>query len=513
MVTRRSPLRPPAKPRPRPRAEQDRPGRGDRGDGAVRRPRGPAREDTGPAAARASRSSRERREHDESREPRDGNEYRAPYEPRLGPVVVDHLSWLLGAVLRFDGPADAIMSRFFKEHPTLGSRDRSLIAEACFHALRHYATLKWMLQPAPIARAPRLAALVTLARQHGLDALGPRELRGDQRAVSNALALDLRTVPGAVRAELPLWLYAKIVEQYPDAETLFGAMTEAAPLDLRVNGMKADRDQVLAELRSGTREHAPIDAMPTRYSPEGIRLTEKPALTRWGVYRDGLVEVQDEGSQLIARLLAPRRGEMVVDFCAGAGGKTLALGSLMRSSGRIYAFDIHAKRLAGFGPRLKRSGLSNVHPAAIASENDPKVKRLAGKIDRVLVDAPCSGSGTLRRNPDLKWRFDEAELARVNAVQHSVLRAAARLVRPGGRLVYATCSLLTVENQQVIERFLHEHPDFVAVPAADVLAQQGIVIDDADRFAPYFVMLPHLHGTDGFFGAVLERRRASAERA
>jgi 16S rRNA (cytosine967-C5)-methyltransferase len=164
-------------------------------------------------------------------------------------------------------------------------------------------------------------------------------------------------------------------------------------------------------------------------------------------------------------------------------------------------------------PRLKRSGLSNVHPAAIASENDPKVKRLAGKIDRVLVDAPCSGSGTLRRNPDLKWRFDEAELARVNAVQHSVLRAAARLVRPGGRLVYATCSLLTVENQQVIERFLQEHPEFVALPAAEVLAQQGITIDHADRFAPYFVMLPHLHGTDGFFGAVLERRRAASGRA
>jgi 16S rRNA (cytosine967-C5)-methyltransferase len=179
----------------------------------------------------------------------------------------------------------------------------------------------------------------------------------------------------------------------------------------------------------------------------------------------------------------------------------------MRSSGRIYAFDINAKRLAGFGPRLKRSGLSNVHPAAIATENDPKVKRLAGKIDRVLVDAPCSGSGTLRRNPDLKWRFDETELARVNAVQGDVLRAAARLLRPGGRLVYATCSLLAQENQQVIEDFLRGQDEFHAVPAAEVLAAQGVDIDHAARFAPYFVMLPHLHGTDGFFAAVIERRR------
>ena len=436
---------------------------------------------------------------------------RNPNEPRITAVIVDHLSWLLGLVLRFDGPADAIMSRFFKEHPLLGSRDRSLIAEACFHALRHYATLRWQLQPAVAVRAPRLAALVTLARQHGIAALRPRELRGDERAVRNALSIDLATAPAAVRSEMPLWLHAAVTAQYADADPLLAALTEPAPLDLRVNGLKAGRDVVLAALRSATREHAPIDAEPTRFSPEGIRLYEKPGLTRWALYRDGLIEVQDEGSQLIARLVAPRRGEMVVDFCAGAGGKTLALGSLMRSSGRIYAFDINAKRLAGFGPRLKRSGLSNVHPAAIHSENDPKVKRLAGKIDRVLVDAPCSGSGTLRRNPDLKWRFDEAELARVNQVQGSVLRAAARLVKPGGRLVYATCSLLAAENQDVVEQFLRENAQFQPVAAAGILAQQGIGIDHAERFAPYFVMLPHLHGTDGFFAAVLERRRAAVE--
>jgi len=442
-----------------------------------------------------------------SRADDDDDPLRNPNEPRITAVVVDHLSWLLNEVLRFDGPADAIMSRFFKQHPLLGSRDRSLIAEACFHALRHFATLKWLLQPAVAVRAPRLAALVTLARQHGLTALGPREMRGDERAVRNAIAVDLSTVPGAIRAEVPLWLYASVTAQYDDAEALLAALTEPAPLDLRVNGIKAGRDEVLAELRSATREHAPTDAEPTRFSPEGIRLYEKPALTRWALYRDGCIEVQDEGSQLIARLLAPRRGEMVADFCAGAGGKTLALGSLMRSSGRIYAFDINAKRLTGLGPRLKRSGLSNVHPAAIHSENDPKVKRLAGKIDRVLVDAPCSGSGTLRRNPDLKWRFDEAELARVNQVQRSVLRAAARLVKPGGRLVYATCSLLAVENQEVVEQFLRDNHQFILVPAAEILAQQGIDIDLAARFAPYFVVLPHLHGTDGFFAAVLERRR------
>jgi 16S rRNA (cytosine967-C5)-methyltransferase len=425
---------------------------------------------------------------------------------RVTSLVVDHLAALLGLVLRFDGPADAIMSRYFKQHSNLGQRDRGLIAEATFHALRRLATLGWIMQPAHPARAPRLAALVTLARQHGLEALDGRVLRGDERAVRNALAIITANAPSAVRAEVPLWLFQRVTAQYHDAEPLLAALIESAPLDLRVNSLKAERADVLAELTQARHERAPVAATATPYSPDGIRLREKPPITRWPVYQDGLVEVQDEGSQLIARLVAPKRGEMVADFCAGAGGKTLALGSLMRSTGRLYAFDVNAKRLAGLGPRLKRSGLSNVHPAAIATATDARVKRLTRKLDRVLVDAPCSGSGTLRRNPDLKWRFDQAELERVNGVQGDVLQAASRLVKPGGRLVYATCSLLALENQEVIESFLGEEPDFKVVEAAKILSAQGIEIDHAARFAPWFVMLPHLHGTDGFFAAVLERR-------
>jgi 16S rRNA (cytosine967-C5)-methyltransferase len=420
--------------------------------------------------------------------------------PRVTGLVIDSVAEALATILRFDGPADMLMSRFFRQHHTLGSRDRGLVAEAIFHALRRYATLGWIMQPAQPARAPRLAALVTLARQHGIDALDPRALRGDATAVKHALAVNLATAPASVRAELPYWLYAVITRQYPDADALIEAMTAPAPLDLRVNSLKADRGEVLEELRA---HHVGVE--PARHSPDGLRLAEKPGLTQWPAYREGRIEVQDEGSQLIARLVHPRRGDMVVDFCAGAGGKTLALGALMRSSGRLYAFDVNEKRLTGLGPRLKRSGLSNVHPVAIRNETDARVKRLNGKCDRVLVDAPCSGSGTLRRNPDLKWRFSESELARVNEVQHSVLRAAARLLKPGGRLVYATCSLLERENQQVIEAFLADLPQFQIVPAATVLRAQRIEVDHLARFAPYFVMLPHLHATDGFFAAVLER--------
>jgi len=426
---------------------------------------------------------------------------------RVTSQVVDSLSGLLGQLLRFEGPADAIMSRHFRADRQLGSRDRSVVAEAAFDALRRLASLRWVMQTADPARAPRLAALIVLARQHGIESLAPRALRGDERAVKGALEIKLRHAPQAVQAEVPQWLLRRATEQYPDAAELLAALAQPAPLDLRVNTLKSDRTAVLAELCSATRIHAPLLAQATRYSPDGIRLPEKPALTRWPLYRDGLIEVQDEGSQLVARLVAPRRGEMVVDFCAGAGGKTLALGALMRSTGRIYAFDIHARRLAGLGPRLARSGLSNVHPAAIASENDPRVKRVAGKIDRVLVDAPCSGTGTLRRNPDLKWRVDEQELPRLNEVQRAVLAGAARLLKPGGRLVYSTCSILAQENEQLVANFLSDQPQFEVLDGAQILLAQGIALDFASRFSPWFVMLPHLHGSDGFFAAVLERRQ------
>jgi len=429
-----------------------------------------------------------------------------PYA-RVTSQVVDSLTALLTLLLQFEGPADAIMSRHFKADRQLGSRDRSMVAEAAFDALRHLASLRWVMQTADPARAPRLAALIVLARQYGLDSIAPRALRGDERAVKGALETKLGHAPPAVQAEVPQWLLEKVTAQYPDATELFAALAMPAPLDLRVNTLKADRAGILTELCSATRLHAPLPARATPYSPDAIRLQEKPALTRWPLYQDGLIEVQDEGSQLVARLVAPKRGEMVVDFCAGAGGKTLALGALMRSTGRIYAFDVHARRLAGLGPRLSRSGLSNVHPAAIASENDLRVKRLSGKIDRVLVDAPCSGTGTLRRNPDLKWRFDASELERLNGVQLAVLGGAARMLKPGGRLVYSTCSVLEQENQGIVAQFLAAHPDFSVVEAAPILAAQDIIIDHAARFAPWFVMLPHLHASDGFFAAVLERRR------
>ncbi len=331
-----------------------------------------------------------------------------------------------------------------------------------------------------------------------------RELAGvlsesESKWLAQAKAVKIEDLPPAVRLDLPDWLYDELMAQFPadEVERLAAGLNQPAPLDLRVNAMRAGRPEVLARLLADG-----LPAAACRYSPLGIRLVGKPALSKHPLFVDGSIEVQDEGSQLLGFLLQPKRGEMVADFCAGAGGKTLLLGALMRSQGRLYAFDIAERRLARLKPRLARSGLSNVHPVRIESERDTKIKRLAGKLDRVLVDAPCSGVGTLRRNPDLKWRQTPASVAELGAKQVAILAAAASLVKAGGRLVYATCSVLEAENEVVVQAFLAQHPEFVVCSAQEILARQEIAIDIGERLQ----LLPHRHGTDAFYAVVMERR-------
>jgi 16S rRNA (cytosine967-C5)-methyltransferase len=277
-------------------------------------------------------------------------------------------------------------------------------------------------------------------------------------------------------------------------------MNTGAGLDLRVNTFKAKRDDVQAAFKAEG-----INALPTPYSPIGLRIAGKPALHKLDVFMRGDVEVQDEGSQLLALMLGAKRGEMVADFCAGAGGKTLALGAEMRNTGRLYAFDTSGHRLASLKPRLARSGLSNVYPAQIAHERDERIKRLAGKLDRVLVDAPCSGLGTLRRNPDLKWRQTPQSVEELRVKQAAILASASRLLKPGGRLVYATCSLLDAENEEIAQAFSTER-EFQIVPALDVLTKAHVGQADTLVRGDFLRLWPHRHGTDGFFAAVWERR-------
>ncbi|GAA4001799.1 RsmB/NOP family class I SAM-dependent RNA methyltransferase [Comamonas faecalis] len=418
-------------------------------------------------------------------------------------ALLDACAELLQQVLTFEHPADAVVSRYFRNHRSLGPRERATLAETAYTVLRRKLLFEQLARSGNGPRERRLAILGFAGPRDFLkSALTPQERAwvDDCDAVSEADLLEPQ------RHNLPQWLAEPLKAQLgADFWPLAESLQQQAPLDLRVNLLKAKREEVRKELAQ-----AGIEAVATPYSPWGLRVQGKPALNRLDAFTRGAVEVQDEGSQLLALLLDARRGEMVVDFCAGAGGKTLAIGAQMRNTGRLYAFDVSGHRLDALKPRLARSGLSNVHPAALAHERDERVKRLAGKIDRVLVDAPCSGLGTLRRNPDLKWRQSPQAVQELCAKQAAILASAARLVKSGGRLVYATCSVLPGENEAIAEAFGAAHADFTPLAAGDLLAQlkvEGAVGlcsggEDGQR---YLRLWPHRHQTDGFFAAVWQR--------
>ena len=401
-------------------------------------------------------------------------------------------------VRRFDVPADNGLRSFFRAHPEMGQQDRAFVAEGVFALLRRMRSLEALAATAE----PRKLAIAVLVREQGRSL---RDLEPALRSADEAFLREFKSrlhdpLPPAVAHDLPDWLWDRLGHAYGETErvALARAWLAPAPFDLRVNAVKTTRDAALAALGEDG-----FAATPTPYSPLGIRVAGRANLAQHPWLADGRLEVQDEGSQLVGYVMAPKRSDMVVDFCAGAGGKTLLLGALMRSQGRLYAFDVAQKRLSNLTPRLKRSGLSNVHPQVLTSERDTKVKRLAGKIDRVLVDAPCTGFGTLRRNPDLKWRQAESSVAELAAKQASILAAAATLVKPGGRLVYATCSVLPDENEAIVAQFLAGHPGFAPGNAAADLARANIALDTG----PTLQLFPHRHGCDGFFAAVLERSR------
>lgn len=415
---------------------------------------------------------------------------------RFTPALFAHAEAVLGLVLKFAHPADAVVSHYFREHRQLGHADRGFVAETVFAVLRRLRSLRARCGEQASPRQLLLATLV-LVRGWNQRELAPVLKASEESWLAGVRAGSDHDLAPAAACDLPDWLYERLHARFSTEEMLVlaRALNQPAPLDLRVNTLKTNRQALLDKLQA---EGIACEATP--YSPLGIRLRDKPALAKHPLFLDGSFEVQDEGSQLLGLLLEAKRGEMVVDFCAGAGGKTLLLGALMKNSGRLYAFDVSDKRLANLKPRLARSGLSNVHPGRIEHERDLKIKRLAGKADRVLVDAPCSGLGTLRRNPDLKWRQSENSVVELTAMQASILDSAATLVKPGGRLVYATCSLLTAENADVVQAFLDRHPQFVLRPAYEILARHDIVIDGG-----MLQLLPHRHNTDGFFAAVLER--------
>jgi 16S rRNA (cytosine967-C5)-methyltransferase len=415
-------------------------------------------------------------------------------------ALLEACAELVAQVLKFDHPADAVVSRYFRENRSLGPRERATLAETVYTVLRRKLFFDHL---APSGSGPRQRRMAILGFHGPRDFLKSALTEQEKAWLDQCDAIRPQDLLDRHRHNLPEWLVAPLKEQlgegfWPLAESL----NHPAPLDLRVNALTDKREDVRREL-----ERAGIQCQPTPYSPWGLRLSDKPAINKLDAFARGAIEVQDEGSQLLALLLDAKRGEMVVDFCAGAGGKTLAIGAAMRSTGRLYAFDTSAHRLDALKPRLARSGLSNVHPAAIAHERDDRIKRLAGKIDRVIVDAPCSGLGTLRRNPDLKWRQSPEAVQEMTAKQAAILQSAARLLKPGGRLVYATCSLLRQENEDIAAAFGAAHPEFSALSAGEVLANlkvadAGALCSGGEDGRQVLRLWPHRHATDGFFAAL-----------
>jgi len=414
-------------------------------------------------------------------------------------TLLDAEAELVRRVLRFEHSAERVVADFVRELPALGARDRRVVADGVFALLRKLPLFRHLAASGQGPLERRLAILAWRGDERALQAA----LNERERAwLGRCRAVDASSLPEALRHNLPDWLAEPLRRRLGDELWPWVEATDApAPLDLRVNALKGERAQAIEQLAGEG-----IEAAPTPHSPLGLRVVGKPALERGGAFASGLVEVQDEGSQLLALLVGARRGETVVDFCAGAGGKTLALGAQMRGTGRLYALDVSGHRLAALQPRLARSGLGNVHPMQIAHERDERIERLAGKVDRVLVDAPCTGSGTLRRHPDLKWRQNDASLAALAASQRAILASAACLLKRGGRLVYATCSVLAAEGEDVADDFERASGDvFVRVAAEDAL-RRAHVADAASLVEGERLRLwTHRHATDGFFAALWER--------
>ena len=407
--------------------------------------------------------------------------------------------WLLSLaaleqVLEGGRPADAALQQLFRENRQCGSRDRALVSELVYRVLRGLRRLQ--AQAGDGASPAMLAAAALIAE--GFDALRLQDwgLAGAEALAEKLRAFDPASLGEAERSNVPDDIYARWCRQYGDAEAraLAQALNGEASVDLRVNPMRADREQARRRLLEEG-----LPAEPTPLSPLGLRLARRVPLQNSASFREGWIEPQDEGSQLIALLLAARPGETIVDFCAGAGGKTLALGAQLQGRGELIACDISASRLQRLLPRLQRMGLGGVRIQPLRDEHDPVMNADLGRVDAVLVDAPCSGTGTWRRNPEL--RLQRPDWAALQAQQRSILQSASRLLRPGGRLVYATCSLMAEENDEVEQDFLAANPSFEPQSAQALLQPQGVPYE-----GEVLRLLPHRHGTDGFYAAAFRRK-------
>lgn len=424
---------------------------------------------------------------------------------------------LLDKILTSQAPADGVVTAYFRQAKYMGSNDRRVISELVYQILRRYEELIWYLQSVPLEKS-NLGRFLVLAYAHQIlnysiaqienlcqkdnhNKFGIKDLSSLEYMLLNDMdRLKAQEMPVAVRLNVPAWIL-------PLLETTFGyqlsdavqALNQPAPLDLRINCLKTNRETVLTQLLAEG-----FKATPTPWSPIGIRLTERRPLSGHPLWKNGDIEVQDEGSQLLSLLTDTKPGMAVIDYCAGAGGKTLAMAANMENRGRIVATDVAEWRLKRARERLRRAGVNNVEFRTLDEESTHKwLKRQSGRFDRVLIDAPCSGSGTWRRNPDIKRRFTKEDLQELILKQQEILNRAAPLTKPGGRLIYATCSLFKDENDNQITKFIAAHPNFHLIPISTIW--EGVLGTTCPSPKDTLQLTPHLHNVDGFFMAVLER--------
>ncbi|MGI5863394.1 MAG: RsmB/NOP family class I SAM-dependent RNA methyltransferase [Myxococcales bacterium] len=417
-------------------------------------------------------------------------------------IVRDLVLRALAGIFDEQKPAERVLERTLRAHRELGSAERAAVARrvlgiACFRA-----RLEHLIPQAGAGEAARhrwlLAAyLIDQERAEVPEAASASGLsEGEVSHLAAAGSWPSEPVDRlAAERSLPRWLADLWIEQLgaPEADRLAEAMNRPGPITARANTLRCSRDELVERLAQEG-----IAASPARWSPDGLHLSGRPNVFGSQAWREGLFEIQDEGSQLIAQLAAPRPGERCIDFCAGAGGKTLALAALMRDQGELWALDVNEQRLADMRPRLARAGASIVRP--LAMEPQGALPEQLEPAEVVLVDAPCSSLGTLRRGPDSRWRTRPDDVAAFPELQHAILERAARYVRPGGRLVYATCTINRGENEEVAARFQQSHPGFE--PAQPPPGFAGPLCPDGAMR-----LFPHIHGTDGFFACAWRRRR------
>ena len=435
--------------------------------------------------------------------------------PEIRPFHAKAMAELVATSMASHEPADRLLGEFFRANKGCGSRDRRLIAETVYGVLRQAGRLstalswptRWDGTTAGLA-APTALVSCYLITELGVE---PRAMIAPLPFLSRDRLSEAVTAMAKVEEEsaawlstvgsIPLWLAERWVAEmgFAEARAVALSLMEPAPLTIRTNTLKGDRKSLMQWL-----ELEGLAPDPCRYSPEGITLSRRLNLFEMKAFAEGFFEVQDEGSQLIGRLAAPRPGQLVVDGCAGGGGKTLHMAALMENKGMLYALDTHERRLADLPKRTRRAGVHNVRTQAIGSNKSREVTKLFGKADLVLVDAPCSGSGVLRRNPDARWKLGQERVAELVALQRTILESYLPLLKVGGRMVYATCSLLAEENELQVERLLADHPNLSLVKASEQFSRQQMSAA-AEAVGDMMQLRPNRHGTDGFFAAIFER--------